>query len=57
MTEKCIYAYRKNGTAAVMCKAIKKGDPYCGHQYMCHNTKRWEANPAVRCSIREKANK
>lgn len=57
MTEKCEYAYRKNGVAAVMCKAIKGAAPYCGHQYMCANTKRWEANGTVRCSIREKAKK
>ena len=31
-SEKCEFAYRKNGIAAVMCRLIKRGEPYCGHQ-------------------------
>lgn len=53
-SEKCEFAYRKNGIAAVMCRLIKRGDPYCGHQYMCANTKRWEANATAQCSLRNK---
>lgn len=55
MVEKCAYAYRAQGINAVMCKCIKGNAPYCGHQYLCRISQRWEANPNVRCSFREKA--
>lgn len=54
MNEKCEFAYRKNGINAVMCSVIKGDFPYCGHQYMCSNTKRWEANNSVECTLRNK---
>ena len=54
MSEKCEFAYRKNGRAAVLCKMIPGDAPYCGHQYMCHVTKRWEANATVECTLRDK---
>lgn len=55
MTEKCPYAYRVPVINALMCKCIKGDAPYCGHQYLCRNTQRWEANPNVRCTFREQA--
>lgn len=57
MKERCIYAYRKRGKAAVFCKLIEGGDynSVCGHQYMCNQTKRWEVNNSAQCSLRQKA--
>ena len=53
-SEKCAYAYRLPKINAVMCSQIKGDSPYCGHQYLCSASQRWEANPNVRCSFREK---
>ena len=54
MNEKCEFAYRKNGINAVMCRVVQGNYPYCAHQYMCHNTKRWEADKQAQCLLREK---
>lgn len=54
MVEKCKYAYRKRRNAAVFCKAIEGDSDYCGHQYMCPNTKRWEANGIAECTFRSR---
>ena len=57
MKERCIYAYRKRGKAAVFCKLIEGGDfnSVCGHQYMCNQTRRWEVNNSAQCSLRQNA--
>lgn len=57
MKERCIYAYRQRGKAAVFCKLIEGGNynSVCGHQYMCNQTKRWEVNNSAQCSLRQKA--
>lgn len=52
MAEKCEFAYRINGINAVMCRVVKGSAPYCAHQYMCHNTKRWEADNQAYCSLK-----
>lgn len=43
MAEKCASAYRKNGDASVHCHQINGKFDYCGVQYFCTNSGRWEA--------------
>lgn len=54
MAEKCKNAYRKKGAKAVFCRAIEGDMDYCGHQYACPRTQRWEANCTVQCTFRSK---
>lgn len=54
MAERCRYAYRIRGKAAVMCKQIKGDMNFCGHQYLCGVTHRWEVNKAAPCTLRDK---
>lgn len=54
MKERCINAYRKKNDVSVHCKAIDGEMDYCGHQYMCSNTKRWEVNALSKCKYKNK---
>lgn len=56
MAEKCPYAFRKRTDKSVHCKhLVNENFDYCAHQYMCPNTKRWEASPwAEDCPLRKK---
>lgn len=47
MNYRCPYAYRVNGKNAVLCRQLKDA-PYCGHQYFCPNTQRWENTEGAR---------
>ena len=56
----CIYAYRKLDKGTVHCKAqqerVEQGKDFCGHQYLCPNTGRWEnTQEAVKCPLSAKA--
>ena len=51
----CKHAYRKNGDVAIHCLAIEGDMDYCGHQYHCPNTKRWEVNcTGATCTYKKK---
>jgi len=52
MGERCVYAYRKKGDVSVHCRRMNNTMDYCGHQYMCPNTRRWEVNKAQPCALR-----
>ena len=53
--DKCGFAYRKMGDVSIHCTAQKKPFDYCAHQYMCHQTKRWELSPPwLTCPLRKK---
>ena len=54
MAEKCRNAYRKRGDVSVHCKAIEGEADWCGKQYMCFQSQRWEANKEVHCEYRDK---
>lgn len=55
MNYRCPYAYRENGKNTVLCKQMKDA-PYCGHQYFCPNTQRWENTEGARgCPLAAKA--
>lgn len=54
MAERCKYAYRNRGDVSVHCKLLPKDSSWCGHQYMCPNSQRWEVNKAAQCSLRNK---
>lgn len=54
--ERCPFAYRKGTDRNVHCRALAERPglrwDFCGHQYDCRVTGRWEAEPA-RCKIRK----
>ena len=50
-----VESYRENGKNTVLCKQMKDA-PYCGHQYFCPNTQRWENTEGARgCPLAAKA--
>ena len=55
MTYKCPHAYRANGKNTVFCGKLDIA-PYCGHQYFCPNTQRWENTEDARnCPLAQKS--
>lgn len=44
MACRCKHGYRKRNDSALHCRAIEGDMDYCGHQYHCPNTGRWEVN-------------
>lgn len=54
----CEFAYRKAGDVSLHCKRLLEMDrtpDYCGHQYLCNQTRRWEVTPQGRdCPLRKK---
>lgn len=54
--ENCPYAYRKHGDVSIHCKLVDPPMDYCGHQYLCQKTQRWEATAQINeCPLRKKA--
>ena len=57
--ENCPHAFRKSGDPNVHCRILQEMDnvrwTYCGHQFDCRQTGRWEAtkNPSD-CKFRKK---
>nr|DAD87640.1 MAG TPA: hypothetical protein [Siphoviridae sp. ctoMB99] len=57
MSENCPYAYRKRGDVSVHCKKMPENASWCGHQYLCPQTKRCEATKqAALCPLRKEKN-
>ena len=54
MAEKCPYAYKRPGTASLLCeKQPGQKFPICGHQHLCGVTGQWENTPqAAVCPLR-----
>lgn len=53
--ENCPHAFRKPGDVSLHCKKLAGGkfSDYCAHQYLCHQTKRWEATKVAKdCPLR-----
>lgn len=53
--ENCPYAERKRGSASLFCRKLAgEKVSYCGHQYLCPDTRRWEATKqAGSCPLRK----
>lgn len=56
--ENCPHAFRRNGDPNVLCRKIAEIPNvrwfYCPHQYLCGQTKRWEATKnAGECKYRK----
>lgn len=55
MKSRCEYAYPKGGDGVLHCRKQKCEKDFCGHQYLCSDTKKWENTTAYRdCAIRRK---
>lgn len=50
---RCEYAYRKGNDVSLHCNKQHIEKDYCGHQYLCPDTRKWENTAAYReCGIR-----
>ena len=55
MKDRCEYAYPKGADGVLHCHKQKCEKDFCGHQYLCSDTKKWESTTAYRdCTIRRK---
>ena len=53
--ENCPFAYRKQGDVSIHCKKVSGNMDYCGHQYFCSKTRRWEATEQInKCPLKNK---
>lgn len=55
--ENCPHAFRKRGDVSIHCEILAQETraDYCGHQYLCRQTRRWEATKqAADCPLRMK---
>lgn len=54
--ENCPFAFRRPGEKSIHCRKVEaQGQKYtyCGHQYFCKVSKRWEATKQVKeCPLR-----
>ncbi len=55
----CPHAYRRVGTVSIYCKKQPNiACAFCGHQYFCNITGRWEvSSQAADCALRKETGK